>query len=124
MAEVYVGNKSEFKEKSRKIVSVGQRDIGVFLHNGRFVAYGNHCLHQAGPVCEGEIIGKVEHILDDDKRIIEERFSESVFHIVCPWHGWEYDLSTGVCAGDKRLKLKSYPVIERGEEVYLVVDEA
>ena len=30
-------------------------------------------------------------------------------HFVCPWHGYEYDLKTGECAADRRLRLKSYP---------------
>jgi hypothetical protein len=29
---------------------------------------------------------------------------------------------TGVCVGDRRLKLRGYPVVERGGEVFVVAD--
>jgi nitrite reductase/ring-hydroxylating ferredoxin subunit len=73
-----------------------------------------------GPVGEGIILGKVEAVLDEQKRLVEERFSETELHLICPWHGWEYDVTTGVCAGDKRLRLKKYPVVERDGNVYVV----
>jgi 3-phenylpropionate/trans-cinnamate dioxygenase ferredoxin subunit len=30
--------------------------------------------------------------------------------LVCPWHGWEFDCTTGVCAFDPGLALRRYPV--------------
>ena len=30
--------------------------------------------------------------------------------LVCPWHGWEFDCTTGVCAFDPGLSLRRYPV--------------
>jgi nitrite reductase (NADH) small subunit len=33
----------------------------------------------------------------------------------CPWHGWEYDLETGVCPDDDAMRVAVYPVrIEAG----------
>ena len=40
-------------------------------------------------------MGKVEAVLDEDKRQLRERFSTSEIHLVCPWHGWEFDVRTG-----------------------------
>ena len=48
-----------------------------------------------------------------------ERFSETEPHIVCPWHGWEYDLRTGRCAADPRFALRRYEVVCREGEVYV-----
>jgi nitrite reductase/ring-hydroxylating ferredoxin subunit len=42
-------------------------------------------------------------------------------HLVCPWHGWEYDLTTGENVADRRLLLRRYPVLIRNGDVYLVV---
>jgi nitrite reductase/ring-hydroxylating ferredoxin subunit len=41
-------------------------------------------------------------------------------HFVCPWHGYEYDLKTGHCMGDPKLKLKRFDVVRRGDEIYVV----
>src|SRR5215475_4606159 len=60
MAEKLVGKASEFKDGDRRIVFVGDTEIGVFRDRGEFHAYSNYCLHQGGPACEGLIIAKVE----------------------------------------------------------------
>ncbi len=99
---------------------VGEREVGVLHHDGRFYAYENRCVHQGGPVCEGRILGRVETVLADDKTVLGERFSETETHLICPWHGYEYDLSTGVCAADRRLRLRRYEVVERGEDIYVL----
>ena len=33
----------------------------------------------------------------------------------CPWHGWEFDLDSGRCPDDERMRVAVYPVkIESG----------
>src|SRR5437764_1334110 len=59
MAEQFVGKISEFKDGDRRIIFVGDNEIGVFRHEGQFFAYSNFCLHQGGPACEGLTIAKV-----------------------------------------------------------------
>jgi nitrite reductase/ring-hydroxylating ferredoxin subunit len=118
--EWYVGKTSGFAEGDRKVFQLGNREVGVFRRNGLLYAYENLCLHQGGPVCEGLIIGKVEPIVAGDQRIIGERFSDDEVHIVCPWHGYEYDIETGACTTDRRLRLRSYEVVQRGEDVYVL----
>ena len=41
--------------------------------------------------------------------------------LVCPWHGYEYELQTGECVGDRRLRLKKFDVVRRGEDIFVVV---
>ena len=41
-------------------------------------------------------------------------------HFVCPWHGYEYDMKTGECVSDRKLKLRKYKVVEKGDEVYVL----
>lgn len=120
MAEWLVGRVPEFAEIDRKIVSVEGTDIGIFCKDKEFYAYENVCLHQGGPVCEGMLLGKVEQLLTEDRSANGHRFSEEEEHIVCPWHGWEYDIVTGRCAADRRLRLRRYKVVKRGEEVYVI----
>ena len=120
MAEKLVGKSSEFKDGDRRIVIMGDLEIGVFRHEGKFYAYRNLCVHQGGPACEGLIIAKVEERILPDKTSRGLYFSDSEMHFVCPWHGYEYDLKTGECVADRRLRLRKYDVIERGDEVYVV----
>jgi nitrite reductase/ring-hydroxylating ferredoxin subunit len=119
MAEKLVGKVSEFKDGDRRIVFVGDHEIGVFRENGTFYAYSNYCLHQGGPACEGLTIAKVEERLMPDKTSKGLYFSDTELHFVCPWHGYEYDIKTGECVSDRKLKLRKYEVIEKGDEVYV-----
>ena len=50
-----------------------------------------------------------------------QKFSDSQVHFVCPWHGYEYDIRTGECAADRRLRLKKYNVVQRGDDIYVAV---
>jgi nitrite reductase/ring-hydroxylating ferredoxin subunit len=121
MTEICAGRTADFDDDQRRIVSANGRDIVVFRHGDRFYALDNVCLHQGGPVGEGIIIGKVEAVLSEDKRFLGERFSDEEIHIVCPWHGWEYDIETGRCAGDRRRRLGRYETVQRGDDVYVIV---
>ncbi|MCL6592701.1 MAG: Rieske (2Fe-2S) protein [Alicyclobacillus sp.] len=121
VAEHFVGTLADFARADRKLVTVEGKRIGVFRVQDTWVAYENVCVHQGGPVCEGQILGKVEAVLAPDKSVLEERFSESERHLVCPWHGWEFDLATGVSAGERRLALHRFDVRVKGEEVFVVV---
>jgi nitrite reductase/ring-hydroxylating ferredoxin subunit len=119
--EVLVGTRADFADDGRRIVTARGFDIGVLLHAGRFYAYENRCVHQGGPVCEGRVLGKVEAVLGTDKSLLSERFSETELHLICPWHGYEYDLATGECAVDRRRRLRRFEVVEKGDEIYVVV---
>ncbi len=121
MTEQFVGRDSEFEEGGRRIVSVGRHEIGVYKRDGAYVAYSNICVHQGGPACEGLTIAKVEERIMPDKTSRGLYFSATERHIVCPWHGYEYDMRTGEFVGDRRLKLRKYNVVQRGDEIYVVV---
>jgi nitrite reductase (NADH) small subunit len=105
-----VGPTASVPDERGLIVRVGGFEIGVFRVPDGFRAYENVCLHQGGPVCTGVVIGKVEQVLREDKTIAFERESVDEIHVSCPWHGWEYDLSTGECATDRRLRLRQFDV--------------
>ena len=120
MAEKFVAKLSEFANGDRRIVFVGDNEIGVFRHDDKFYAYSNFCLHQGGPACEGLTIAKVEERLRPDKTSQGLYFSETDMNFVCPWHGMEYDMKTGECISDRKLKLKKFQIVEKGDEVYVV----
>ena len=120
MAETFIGKTAEFKDGERRIVFLGETEIGVFREKGKFYAYSNYCLHQGGPACEGLTIAKVEERIMPDKTSGGLYFSEEELHFVCPWHGYEYDMKTGECVADRRLKLRRYDVVEKGDGLYVI----
>lgn len=121
MPEVFVSKTSDMADGDRRIVISGKHEIGVFRKDGLFYAYSNYCVHAGGPVCEGLMINRVVDLIASDRTYLGQTFSEEEVHFVCPWHGYEYDLKTGECIGDRRLKLKRFTVVEREDHVYVII---
>jgi len=119
MAEWFVAKAAEMSDGERRIVTAGPHEIGVFFKDGDFYAYSNYCLHSGGPACEGVLINRVVDLIAADRTYHGQTFGDEM-HFVCPWHGYEYELKTGECAGDRKLKLRKYDVVRRGEDVFVV----
>src|SRR4051794_5388697 len=119
MAEQFVGKASEINDGDRRIVFMGEHEIGVFKEKGEFYAYSNFCLHQGGPACEGLTIAKVEERIMPDKTSRGLYFSDTELHFVCPWHGMEYDMKTGECVSDRKIRLRKYKIVQKGDDIYV-----
>ena len=111
-----VGRSSEFSELKPVFVELEGSRIAVYRFREKYYAYANQCPHQAGPACEGIVIGNNEAEVLDGGRV-REHISEDNMNIVCPWHGVEFDLESGVCRADPRYRLRSYLVIVEGDEI-------
>ncbi len=82
------------------IVQAGERDVALFNVDGVFYATQSECLHMKGPLGRGKLEGCV---------------------VSCPWHGWQYDVSTGENEFDRALALETFEaVVEDGEVKVLV----
>jgi nitrite reductase/ring-hydroxylating ferredoxin subunit len=119
MAEWFVAKSTDMKDGDRRIVNAGRREIGVFHKDGAYYAYSNVCLHQGGPACEGMLTPNVVDVFAQDRTYQGQVFGDEM-HFVCPWHGYEYDIKTGECIGDRKLKLRKFEVVTRGEDIYVV----
>ena len=119
MAEWFVAKAAEMSEGDRRIVSAGRHEIGVFCKDGGYFAYSNYCVHSGGPACEGLMINKVVDVIAPDRTYQGQIFSDEV-HFVCPWHGYEFELKTGECVGDRRLRLKKFDVVRRGDNIFVL----
>ncbi len=58
-------------------------------------------------------------LIAPDRTYQGQTLSDEV-HFVCPWHGYEYELTTGQRAGDRKLKLRKFEVVRRGDDLYVV----
>lgn len=122
--ELFLGNVAELEDRKPKIFSHGDSEIAVYRVNGTLYAYQNVCAHQGGPACEGLLMPGVEEVIAPDKTYQGMRFNYEEMHIVCPWHGWEYDLNTGEMVADRKYRLKRFEVVERDGRIYVLVDKA
>jgi nitrite reductase/ring-hydroxylating ferredoxin subunit len=118
---VFVGAREKVPEGGRLVVDVGETTIGIFRAGGRLYAYLNRCAHQGGPVCQGKIIPRVDEVIDERGESHGFKFDEEDLHIVCPWHGFEYSIKTGVHPGRPAARLISVPVEEGSDGIYVTV---
>ena len=82
----------------------------MFCLDGKFTAYENVCPHMGGPVCQGKIIARVQELVAADKTSLGLSFSKDQTNVACPWHGYEFDISTGQHQGNPRLRLRPVQV--------------
>jgi nitrite reductase (NADH) small subunit len=120
MNEIAIGDLSEFADQDHRILAVGALEVGIFRRGKKLYAYENRCPHYGGPVCQGKIFNRVVETLASDQSSIGLTFAKDE-NLVCPWHGYEFNLVTGCHPGDPRLKLRALDVrVDKGQ-VYLRV---
>lgn len=100
---------------SRVLVEIEGVEIAVFRVGDDYHAVANHCVHQGGPVCEGELRGRTT-VADDGW---DWEYDDSGKYVVCPWHGWLFDVTTGVSPDDDRYAVPTYDVTVDDGEVYV-----
>jgi len=100
VAQVRVCKVSELPAGGNRIVTVGNKDVAVFLADGQYYAIDDCCPH-AGASLSG---GHVENGI-----------------VTCPWHYWRFRLSGGAWADNPRVKTGCYAVTIVNDEVHIEV---
>jgi nitrite reductase/ring-hydroxylating ferredoxin subunit len=113
-----VARSADIPEGGRIVLDVAGATIGLFRAAGMLYAYENTCPHQGGPVCQGLLIPRVEERLNPDRTAAGFRFDPSDPRIVCPWHGYEFSITTGLHPGNPAIRLRSIEVSEEEGVVY------
>ena len=97
---IKVAKKSEIPAYTGKLVEVNGKEIALFLVEGKVYALYNACAHQGGALAEGGLQGRT---------------------VMCPWHGWNFDVMTGECKFNPRIKQPVFKIKEDGEDIYVEV---
>ena len=92
---VKVAYTDELRPGECKAIRAEETTIALYNVDGIFYATDNACFHKGGPLGDGKLKGSL---------------------IVCPWHFWEFDVTTGRCAVQAGKHIRTY-------EVRIVKDE-
>jgi nitrite reductase/ring-hydroxylating ferredoxin subunit len=88
MAFVKVARTTEIPVGRGRFVDAGVDAIAVFnAGRGRFYAVSALCPHEDGPLADGWLEGDT---------------------VVCPWHGFDFDVVTGMCRSSEGLSIGIY----------------
>ena len=66
-----------------------------------YAAMDNVCLHRGGPLGQGMVDGN---------------------KVICPWHGWMFDVTTGASTHNASIRVRTYPMKIEGEDVWVALD--
>jgi nitrite reductase/ring-hydroxylating ferredoxin subunit len=75
---------------------VGDYEVALFNVGGAFYAIENSCPHQGGPLADGCFEGK---------------------NVVCPWHAWCFDVTTGQMALGQFATVATFDVQVEGSTI-------
>ncbi len=98
MAFMRAAKKDEIPDGSIREFQVNGTTIALANVGGQFFALNNTCLHRGGPLGQGELEDSV---------------------VTCPWHGWQYDVTSGKVAQNPTVGVETYKVEVRGEDVFV-----
>lgn len=98
MAFVRALKKDELAAGMLRELQIEGKIVALANVDGKFYAIDNICLHRGGPLAEGELLGS---------------------SVTCPWHGWQYDVTTGKCLMNPAVDLTTFPVETRGDDIYV-----
>ena len=93
---VTVARVGEIPRGSGRQITVDRRWIALFNVNGEYHAIDAVCLHRGGPLADGSMKGCI---------------------VTCPWHGWQYDVTTGVLVQDPGVGVTRHKVRIVGDDV-------
>ncbi len=97
MAEhVTVAKTDELQPGQGMVAEVAGKEIALFNVGGTVYALNNTCVHRGGPLGEGDLDGEV---------------------VSCPWHNWEYNVTTGACLTNPSACVATFPVVVDGNEI-------
>jgi ferredoxin-nitrite reductase len=98
LARVRACTLSELSEGKGRVLQVDGKSLALFFLEGQVVATDAHCPHAGGPLHEGAIEAGC---------------------VMCPWHGFGFDLATGRCDSDPNLALKTYTTTVERNDVWV-----
>ena len=96
-----IGSSSEIDEGHRKEYVVGELIIAVFRVGGTLFALDGLCAHQGGPIAKGEL----------------SQTDQGHPCVTCPWHGWQYELGTGIQTVNRQPLQRTFPVRENNGRI-------
>jgi nitrite reductase/ring-hydroxylating ferredoxin subunit len=94
-------------------VVVGKRRLGVARVGDRVFVFSAVCPHRGGPLDKGRVRPFVNSPCPGEIEVDATRPL-----ITCPWHNWEYDLTSGAALFDRKRKIPVFRCEVRDGRVF------
>jgi nitrite reductase (NADH) small subunit len=107
-----IGSVADLEHEGHVVARVEGREVGALVVRGEIRGVRNRCPHHGGPLC----LGTVEERLTGQPGGYDLA-GKTVLR--CPWHGWEFDPTTGACLDDPTLRVAVYPAKAENGRVFV-----
>jgi nitrite reductase/ring-hydroxylating ferredoxin subunit len=104
-------------EGSPRLLEIGGVRVGLFRVGGDLHALADRCPHRGAPLCAGRVTTPIAY--EDGSLSLGSHASA----VRCPWHKWEFDIATGRCLVDDKLRARRYAVRVDGDEVVVTLEQ-
>jgi nitrite reductase (NADH) small subunit len=96
-----VGTVADIPENGLTEMLAGDRPLAVCRVDGNIHVIEGTCPHRGGSLGYGALHGTT---------------------VVCPWHAWEFDCTTGGATFSERVQLRKFEVKVEGGDIFVDVD--
>ncbi|MFL5927668.1 MAG: Rieske (2Fe-2S) protein [Gaiellaceae bacterium] len=103
-------------EGAVRLLEIGGLRVGLFRVADAFHALADRCPHRGAPLCAGRVAAPIGY----ENGEVTLGLHASVLR--CPWHKWEFDIATGRCLVDEKLRVRRYAVRIDDEEIVVTLD--
>jgi nitrite reductase (NADH) small subunit len=100
MAFMRTARKDDIPAGTIREFQVEGQTIAIANVGNKYYAINNTCLHRGGPLASGVLSGSL---------------------VTCPWHGWQYDVTTGKLKANPAVAVRTFKLEERGDDLWLDV---
>jgi nitrite reductase/ring-hydroxylating ferredoxin subunit len=100
-----------------RLLDVGKHRIGLFRVGDELHALANRCPHRGAALCEGRVATPIELNADGPALGMQSSI------LRCPWHKWEFEIATGRCLVDEKLRVRRYVVQTEADEIVISLDQ-
>jgi nitrite reductase/ring-hydroxylating ferredoxin subunit len=81
----------------------GDRIVALYNIDGTFYAIDGVCPHQGGPLGQGTLSGPI---------------------VTCPWHGWQFDVTTGCHQLNPRIAQPRFAIRVEGDAILVKLQQS
>ena len=99
-AQQRVASKDDVLPGGSKGIVLNGQEVALFNVDGSYSAIDNTCPHRGGPLSDGSLNGRT---------------------VTCPWHAWEFDVTTGSCLNNPAARVRAYPVEIQGNDLFVTL---
>lgn len=99
-----------------RLIQLGDHIVGLYRIGDAYHAVADRCPHRGAPLCSaGRVVRGITLEHGHASR------GDTPHLLRCPWHKWDFDITTGQCLVQPRLRARRYRVDHDGDDLIITL---